>query len=243
MIGILFAIVCGLVFGSFITCASYRLPLELGIVRTPSFCPSCNTRLKIADLFPVFSWLFSGGKCRHCSAKISLRYPAIELTTAAIFAVLYLKYGFTLQWGIIALLTVCLLVMIVADLEHYIIPDEIHVALVPLGIAYRLTTGTFSPEILVGFCIMTALALLLHYGYSYLRGRAMLGYGDVKFFAIVGIWLDAGFIPSFLFVAGILGVVLGIIWQKIGRGEAFPFAPALAISLFLCVVFPSLNLL
>ncbi len=238
----LLIVVCaGLVFGSFITCASYRLPLELDVVRKPSYCPKCNTILGFRDLFPIFSWLFSGGKCRHCSAKISARYPLIELITGALFAFLYLRYGLTLQGFILAGTVIMLMIMIVADLEHFIIPDCVHVILLPLAIAYSYAGGTFSPDILWGFILMTGLALLLHYGYSALRGRAMLGFGDVKFFAIVGVWLDLSAIPVFLFISGILGVLLGLIWRILGKGQVFPFGPALAIALFICIVFPNIS--
>ncbi len=244
MIELLFILFCGLAFGSFVTCASYRLPLEQDIVSKPSYCPSCNTKLGFKDLWPVLSWAFSHGKCRHCAAKISARYPLIEITTAAAFLFIYANYGFTLQTLILCLTAVALMVMIVADLEHYIIPDIVHIVLLPLALFYRFATETFSPDILWAFFLMTGLALGLHYGYSALRKRPMLGFGDVKFFAIVGVWLDVSAIPVFLFMAGMLGVLLGIIWRLLGKGEVFPFGPALALALFICLVYPdSTNLL
>lgn len=241
LIELIIVLCAGLVFGSFITCASYRLPLEIDVIQKPSYCPKCQTKLGFWDLFPIFSWLFSSGKCRHCAAKISARYPLIELITGALFVFIYLRYGLTAQGFILAAMTVMLMIMIVADLEHFIIPDCVHVLLLPLAFAYHYINGTFSPDILWGFGLMTGLALLLHYGYSALRGRAMLGFGDVKFFAIVGVWLDLSAIPAFLFISGILGVVLGLVWRAMGRGQVFPFGPALAIALFLCVVYPNIT--
>lgn len=234
----LLVFVVGLVFGSFITCASYRLPLDIDVVRKPSYCPNCQAKLGLYDLFPVFSWLFSGGKCRYCPAKISTRYPLIELATAGVFTFLYSRYGLTPQALMLALMAVMLLIMIVADLEHFIIPDSVHVVLLPLGLLYHYINGTLSFDVLWSFGLMTGVALLLHYGYSALRGRAMLGFGDVKFFAVVGVWLGLGAIPVFLFVAGVLGVVLGLLWRAFGRGEVFPFGPALAVAMFFCVLYP-----
>jgi prepilin signal peptidase PulO-like enzyme (type II secretory pathway) len=243
MFELLLVVIAGLAFGSFVTCASYRLPLGIDVVRKPSFCPTCATRLSFKDLCPVFSWVFTGGKCRYCAAKISLRYPLIEIVMSLIFILIYALCGLTLPAFILAGMAVCLMIMIVADLEHYIIPDVVHILLLPLAIAYRFAIETFSPDILWGFGLMTGIALLLHYGYSALRGRAMLGFGDVKFFAVVGVWLDISTIPIFLLLAGILGVIFGGIWRLIGKGQVFPFAPALAVSLFICVVFPELNIL
>ena len=239
MIELLLVVAAGLAFGSFITCASYRLPLAIDVVRRPSFCPTCEARLGFWDLVPVFSWVFARGKCRYCACKISARYPLIEVVTAAIFVALYAGYGLTPQGFILAGMAVALLIMIVADLEHYIIPDSVHLLLAPLAIAYRLAADSLSLDIVWSFGLLSALALLLHYGYGALRGRDVLGFGDVKFFAVAGLWLDAGAIPVFLLLSGVLGVVLGLVWQKIlGRGQLFPFAPALAIALFLCVIFP-----
>lgn len=238
IIEILLILSLGLVFGSFVTCASYRLPLELDVVRKPSYCPACDTKLTFKDLWPVFSWLAARGKCRHCSAKMSIRYPLIELATAGLFLMIYLQYGLSVQTLLLLLAAVALMIMIVADFEHYIIPDCVHVVLLPLALAYRFATDTFSPDILWGFFLMSGLALLLHYGYSALRGRSMLGYGDVKFFAVAGVWLDISAIPVFLFFSGLLGVLLGLVWRALGRGPLFPFGPALAAGLFLCVLYP-----
>lgn len=235
----LLIIICaGLVFGSFVTCASYRLPLEIDVIKKPSYCPNCQTKLVFKDLFPVFSWLFSGGKCRHCTTKISARYPLIELATAGLFVLLYLYYGLAIQGFILAAASVMLMVMIVADLEHFIIPDCVHIVMLPLALFYRYVNGTFSPDILWGFLLMLGLGLFLHYGYSALRSRSMLGFGDVKFFAIVGVWLDLSAIPAFLLMAGILGIMLGLIWRMLGKGAVFPFGPALATSLFICLTYP-----
>ncbi len=237
MIELLLILCLGLSFGSFITCASYRLPLEIDVVSKPSFCPSCDHKLGFRDLFPVFSWLFQRGKCGHCKTPISPRYPLIEIITGLLFVFLYIRYGISWEMGILAAMLVMLMIMIVADIEHFIIPDCVHIVLLPLAIAHRYLQDAIAPDMLWGFGLMVGLALALHYGYSALRGRAMLGYGDVKFFAIVGVWLDLAAIPAFLLIAGILGVVFGIIWRWLGKGQVFPFGPALAVALFICVVF------
>ena len=234
---ILLVIVLGLVFGSFITCVSHRLPIGEDIVKKPSYCPTCNAVLKIKDLWPFFSWVFSRGKCNHCRTKISIRYPLTELATAILFLLVYLQFGFTPQTAILCLMSVALMVMIVVDLEHFIIPDSVHVALIPLALGYHYVMGSPWDEVAIATAVMAALALFLHYGYSYLRGRVMLGFGDVKFFTIAGLWLGLWPLVPFLFLSGVFGVVLGLIWRKLGKGEVFPFGPALALSLYICVVY------
>ncbi|MDX9689234.1 MAG: prepilin peptidase [Proteobacteria bacterium] len=86
-------VVFGLVFGSFITMLSYRLPRRLSIIKPSSQCPLCHTRLRPLDLIPVLSWVLTKGKCRHCKAPISPRYPLIELFTAAATAILFYVLG------------------------------------------------------------------------------------------------------------------------------------------------------
>lgn len=241
MIELLLIILLGLAFGSFITCVSYRLPLGIDVVKKPSYCPSCNAVLGIADLFPLVSWLASGGKCRHCKTKISIRYPLIEIFTAAMFLLIHHQYGLTLQALLLAMLTVALLIMIVADLEHYIIPDQIHIFLLPLGLIYHYVIGTPPMDVTYGFLFGAGLGLLLHYGYGWLRKKDVLGFGDVKFFAVAGVWLTfMPFVP-FLFFSGVFGVVFGLLWRLMGKGPVFPFGPALAASLFMCVAFPEVT--
>jgi prepilin signal peptidase PulO-like enzyme (type II secretory pathway) len=227
----------GLVFGSFVTCMSYRLPRGEDVVKKPSYCPNCDTVLIFKDLWPVASWVFSRGKCNHCAAPVSIRYPLTELATAGLFLLVYLQFGLTLLTAVLCLMAVALMVMIVVDLEHYIIPDSVHVALIPLAFSYHYLIGSAWDEVAISTALMTSLALFLHYGYSAMRGRVMLGFGDVKFFAVAGLWLGLFPLVPFLFLSGVFGVVLGLVWKKLGKGEVFPFGPALALSLFVCVVF------
>jgi prepilin signal peptidase PulO-like enzyme (type II secretory pathway) len=235
----IFILLFGLCFGSFITCMSYRLPLEMDAVKKPSFCPSCNNTLAARDLIPLFSWLFSGGKCRHCKTKISVRYPLIEIITAASFLGIYSLHGLTLLSILLMLFAVALLIMIVTDLEHFIIPDQIHIALLPLGLIYHYIKGSEPFDVAGGFLMGMALGLLLHHGYRILRKKEGLGYGDVKFFAVAGLWLTPLPMVPFLFLSGVFGVVFGLLWRLLGKGEYFPFGPALAFALLICVLWPA----
>jgi leader peptidase (prepilin peptidase)/N-methyltransferase len=238
MIELIFVLAAGLVFGSFITCASWRLPRGDDVVKKPSYCPCCNAKLGVKDLFPVLSWVTAGGKCRHCQAKVHWRYPLTELVTAAVFFLIYSRYGITAQAIIFMLLAVALLIMIVVDLEHYMIPDEVHYFLVPLAIVYHFVIGSDIGDALGGLLVGLATGYGLHYGYRTLRKKDGLGFGDVKFLTVAGLWLGLNAIPPFLFYSGAIGVVFGLSWRAAGRGPRFPFGPALAAALFLCLVYP-----
>lgn len=236
----LIILIAGLMFGSFVTCASYRMPLEKEWVRTPSFCPKCSAKLTFKDLWPVLSWLFSGAKCRHCSAPIPARYPFIELLTAASFLAIYASHGITFGSILLMLMSVVLLIMIVADLEHTIIPDQVHIALLPLGLGFHAYLGTDWGMVLGGFFAMTSLALFLHYGYAKLRGMEVLGFGDVKFFAVAGVWLTLPLTVPYIFMIGVVGTVMGLVWKYLYKQPIFPFGPSLAVSLWICMVYPQI---
>ncbi|NBX02749.1 MAG: prepilin peptidase [Alphaproteobacteria bacterium] len=238
---IILVIAIGLVFGSFITCVSYRLPLGLDIVKKPSYCPACDAKLTTLDLFPLFSWLFSRGKCCHCGVKVSARYPMTELATAGTFLLIYSFYGLSAVGIILMVMAVLLLIMIVVDFEHYIIPDSVHLFLLPLGFAFHFARGSDASEVVSGLALGGGIGLALHYGYKWLRKKDGLGFGDVKFLAVAGLWLGLKPIVPFLFFSGVLGVATGLLWRVLKRGNLFPFGPALAVSLFICVAFPELS--
>ncbi len=199
MTGTLFTLFCGLVFGSFVTCASYRLPRGEDVALKASRCTRCEAKLGFKDLWPVLSWLISKGQCRHCGTRVSVRYPVIELVTAVLFLLIYSQYGLTAQGILLALMSVALLIMIIVDLEHYIIPDEIHYALLPLGLIWHFVIGTPPLDVAEGLLIGLVIGLTLRYGYRVLRRKEGLGFGDVKFFAVAGLWLTPCPIVPFLF--------------------------------------------
>lgn len=230
----------GLCFGSFVTLASHRLVREEDIVFTPSRCPNCTTQLRAPDLVPVLSWLVSRASCRHCHNTIHWRYPIIELITATLFLLIYATNGISLPAILLMLLATTLMIMIVADFEAYIIPDEIHYILLPLGLAHHWATGQDWRVPLTGALTGLAIGLTLRFGYQWIRRNEGLGWGDVKFLAIVGIWLGLRPLVPFLFFSGLFGILTALIWRALGRGPLFPFGPALACALFLCVAYPPL---
>lgn len=244
-LGIPLLILFGLAFGSFATMASYRLPRGEDLVFKPSFCPSCQHVLSVWDLFPIFSWLFSKGKCRYCKTKIHIRYPLTELVMAILFVLVYCKTGISLVSLALLGLSVCLVIMTVTDIEHRIIPDSLQIAILLCGILYRYALDSEIYQYFSGLFFGLGFALALRYGFFLWKKREGLGMGDVKFFAVSGMFLGIkSFIP-FLFFAGIFGIIFSLIWRKLGGEEEFPFGPALGASMLLCLLFPeySVNLL
>ncbi len=232
----IFITILGLLFGSFATMLSYRLPLGQDIVFKRSYCPKCNHNLSFLDLFPVFSWIFFAGKCHYCKVKIPLRYPLIELSTAGIFLSAYMIFGFNYMALLIATIGFFLLVISIIDFEHYIIPDSLQIILLILAIIYAYLQDFAVVPVLIRVFAVVTFIILLSLSFKFIRKKEGLGFGDVKFFAIAAIFLSFKPFILFMFLSGVFGTLIGLIWKYIGKGEIFPFAPALCGALYICLV-------
>jgi prepilin signal peptidase PulO-like enzyme (type II secretory pathway) len=226
--------------GSFVTLASHRLPQGKEIVFEPSHCPHCRTPLQAKNLVPLFSWIFQKGRCSHCHARISARYPLIELLLGLTFAAVVALYGVGAGALFFCLLATELMILIVTDLEHFIIPDSVQIAVLATGLAYQFYAKADVQDVAASMAFGLALGLVLHYGYRYVRKKDGLGFGDVKLLCIAGAWLTLTDFVPFLFFAGLMGTLTGIVWRLRERGAVFPFGPALAVSLFINILFPHL---
>ena len=238
-LGVAVAALLGLIFGSFVTLASHRLPRGEPILTGRSRCPSCRAALGPRDLVPLLSWLALRRRCRQCGAAVSPRYALIEVLLAGLFAALYLHSGATLTGLLLAGLAVGLVTLSVTDLEAGIIPDKVLLALAPLGLAYQYVTGDVTLG-LAGGALAGGVAYAIRYAFKRLRGRDALGLGDVKYFAVAGLWLGPFGLPAFMVVSGVAGIAFALLWRRFGGGREFPFGPALALGLLLCLLFPEL---
>jgi len=234
-------ILVGLAFGSFATAIIYRIPRGLGFVSGRSKCPKCSHPLEFTDLFPVFSWVFSFGKCRHCKSKIPLTYPAIETSVALAFFVIFMRYGIDELSILMMILTFVLVVLVAIDFEHYIIPDSINIFIVILGAAYLFLIEADVERFFVAPILSSGIGLFLRWLMSVWKNQEALGLGDIKFLAASGLFLEIDVIMTFFFIAGMLGIVTYFLWKVMGKGEKFPFGPALAFSLFICLIFPEVH--
>lgn len=216
----------GLVLGSFFNVVALRVPAGESLLHPPSRCPKCNTRLGVRDLFPVFSYLLSGGKCRHCGAKVSPLYPVGEAATGILFLWMYLELGLTLR-GLGGLLLVSLSVIItVSDLKYMLIPNKVLLFFLPLFLVLVpfMAEDPLWVHLLGALCGGGVLLLLALFG--------GMGMGDVKLFTLLG-WVLGwpNVIVAFL-VACALGAAVGGSLQLAGivqKKQHMPFGPFLAI--------------
>ena len=243
--GVIFVI--GLVFGSFINCMALRMVTHESFLKGRSHCAKCGHQLSIADLVPVFSYLFLKGKCRYCNAKISPRYMLVEMITGCAFFLIVFKYG--ISWMTLRnLIFVCILLgLSLVDFDTYEIPDGFIVLGIINWIAFLpLITGRIGPEylssnvsfipfvkdgILGGFIISGAL-LLLSMLFDKITGKESLGGGDIKLFFLVGLYL--GLLESLFCL--ILACVLGIVFSLVVKNNRIPFGPAISSATFLTLM-------
>jgi leader peptidase (prepilin peptidase)/N-methyltransferase len=229
----------GLVAGSFATAASHRLPREEPIALDRSRCPACGHVLGAVDLIPVASWILSRGRCRHCGAPVSIRYPVIEILTAAIFvAAWWLGGGDILRAALLALTGLGLVVIVAADLEEGIIPDKVLVAMIPLAIVWRWHLDGAWLGAAAGALLGGGLMYGLRAAFKALRGIDALGLGDIKFVALAGFYVGLFGIAPFLLLGGAIGIGFGLVWRWTGRSDAFPFGPALSAALAVMLAAP-----
>lgn len=179
------------------------------------------------------------GSCGHCKTRISWRYPAIEISTMLVFlANYYVANGNYFKLGLFLAISVVLIIIIVIDFEHYIIPDSMQLALMFFGIIYAFAYGSSIIATAFNVALTTLLGAGLYYGALKFLKKEALGWGDVKFFAVSGLFIDVDHLSSFLMLSGVSGILIAIWWRILGKGEAFPFGPSLCLSLYLCIAFP-----
>ncbi|MBS0236535.1 MAG: prepilin peptidase [Proteobacteria bacterium] len=240
MVGLFIAALMGLVFGSFATMASYRLVMEEPFVGR-SQCPNCKTQLKVRSLVPVLSYVAQRGRCANCSEPIALRYPLLELLTCAAFVGIAYA-NITLYQAICLYIAALLLVILIAvDIEALIIPDTLQLGLMLVGVYYAFLSGRGLLEVMGTAIFSFLLGCLLYYGSKIMIKKEGLGWGDVKFFAVAGLFLNIELLAPFFFISGIIGILTALIWKAYSTEPEFPFGPALAISLYVCTVWPAVT--
>jgi len=255
-----FALVLGLMIGSFLNVVIYRLPImlerswkaecailleqssdELGaqkesfnLVIPNSHCPNCQRPIRAWENIPIISYLFLKGQCAGCQAKIPLRYPAVELFTGLLS--LFVAYHFGVSWlTLLALvLTWALIALSVIDIDHQLLPDNMTLSLLWLGLIVN-TFGLLAPltDALWGAVFGYLSLWFVYWCFKLLTGKEGMGYGDFKLLAALGAWLGWQALPLIIILSSFVGAVLGVtmlIFQGKDRNTTIPFGPYLAIA-------------
>jgi leader peptidase (prepilin peptidase) / N-methyltransferase len=263
----------GLFIGSFLNVVIHRLPKMLeaqwmaecrqlthpdepvvsqasyNLVVPRSACPHCSHQIRWYENIPVLSYLVLGGKCSNCKAKISLRYPFVELITGALYGYCAYRWGWSWQTAAWCAFCTALVALTFIDWDTTLLPDDITLPLIWLGlIAAALRWNT---EVTLVNAVWGAVAGYLslwsvYWAFKLVTGKEGMGYGDFKLFAALGAWFGwQALIPMILF-SSVIGALVGIAMKlnsSLREGGYVPFGPFLAGAGVACLIFGASSIL
>ena len=246
----------GLVVGSFLNVVIHRIPQMMqresdnymamendeppphadryNLLAPRSACPACGHQLSAMENIPVVSYLWLRGRCSECRAPISPRYPAVELLTAALSALVLWQLGCSLQ-GLAALVLVWMLIALTfIDIDTQILPDDLSLPLLWMGLLLNLN-GTFVPlaDAVIGAAAGYLSLWCVFWLFRLATGKEGIGYGDFKLLAALGAWLGWTMLPLIVLLSSAIGAIVGlllILLRGHHRDKPIPFGPFLALA-------------
>lgn len=258
--------ILGLLVGSFLNVVIYRLPImmerewrlqcqslfgipgdsndkpeeQFNLVSPRSRCPHCHELITAIYNIPVISYLFLMGKCRHCKSKISSRYPVIELLTGILTGFVAWHFGYSPQTFFALIFTWSLICLSMIDFDHHLLPDDITLPVMWLGLACNIFNMFASiHSSLIGAIVGYGILWIIFISFKLITGKDGMGYGDFKLLAMLGAWLGWELLPLIILLSSMLGAVVGvtlIITGRQGRDKPIPFGPYLAIAGWIALV-------
>lgn len=249
----------GLIVGSFLNVIIHRLPLmmefawrkecreilelqsgdtqgqapPIGLWKPRSHCPECKSSIPAYHNIPVLSWLLLRGRCAHCGACISIRYPVIELLSGLACTAVAWRFGFSLETGAAIMLTWALICLAAIDLRTHFLPDVITLPFLWLGLVlspggYFGTTPTAS---IIGAAAGYLTLWSIYHLFRLLTGKEGMGYGDFKLLALFGAWLGWQHLFTVVILSSGVGALVGIALiasGRLDRENPIPFGPFIA---------------
>lgn len=229
--------------GSFLNVVVYRVPAGLSVLHPPSRCPHCYTSLSLSENIPVLGWLWLRGRCKHCHAPISMRYPIVEALTGCLFLLIFCTSTRGIEiWGYWALFS-WLLALSLIDLDTFTLPNPLTQSGLVAGLGFQLLLGSQFPlnsgdisHHLMGGIVGAVLGLWLLDAIAFVGsitlGQTAMGAGDSKLAAMMGAWLGWKYLLLAGFVACAAGAIVGggaIALGWLDRRQPIAFGPFLAL--------------
>jgi leader peptidase (prepilin peptidase) / N-methyltransferase len=266
----------GLIIGSFLNVVIYRLPIILErewrsqasevlaagaepvapavladrfTLSTPrSACPNCKAPITALQNIPVISWLVLRGRCASCKAKISVRYPSVELATGVLSAWVAWHFGFGAPAACALFVTWALIALTGIDIDHQLLPDGITLPLMWAGLLAAVVIGPVvgsaipvsATDAIIGAAAGYVSLWLVFHAFKLVTGKEGMGYGDFKLFAALGAWLGWKVLPLVIMLSAATGALLGILMivlQGRDRRAPMPFGPYLAAAGWLAMMY------
>ncbi len=249
------SVILGLMVGSFLNVVIHRLPkmmerewhancLELQgkevpeqpkytIVTPRSACPKCGHQITVLENIPIISYLMLGGKCKGCKTKIGIRYPFVEALTGALVGLVAYKYGYTYTTLFAWIFVLALIAMTFIDFDTQLLPDDITLPLLWLGLLFNLNGGfTDLKSAVIGAMAGYLILWSVYWLFKLVTGKEGMGYGDFKLLGAIGAWFGWQLLPAVILLSSVVGAVIGIgmiLFRGKTGGTAIPFGPFLAL--------------
>lgn len=206
---------------------------KISLTSPPSCCPSCKAAIRPWQNIPVVSWLLLRGRCAHCGTGISVQYPLVEAVSAIMAAVCAWRFGWSPQLAAALILTWALIALTVIDLREMLLPDDITLPLLWLGLALS-TVPVFAgmPGSIWGGIFGYLSLWSIYHLFKLVTGKEGMGYGDFKLLAAIGAWFGWQLLPAVILLSSLAGSIIGIgliVLTKHGRNVPIPFGPYLAL--------------
>ena len=263
--------VVGLVVGSFLNVVIYRVPIMLerewqaqaaevlataapqvqepfNLSMPPSACPGCKAPIRPWQNIPILSWLALRGRCAACKARISVRYPLVELTTGVLSAWVAWHFGFGAAALSALIITWTLVALTGIDIDHQLLPDTLTLPLMWLGLLAAVIVGpspglplpVSAQDAIIGASCSYMSLWLVYHAFRLVTGKEGMGYGDFKLFAALGAWLGWKVLPLIILLSAATGAVLGIsmiVLRGRDRAAPIPFGPYLAVAGWIAMMY------
>ena len=256
----------GLLVGSFLNVVIYRLPVMMqrdwkeqccellkidndnkhshfDLIQPRSRCQNCRHQITALENIPIISYLFLRGKCRQCKSSISLRYPIIELTAALSAFVVAYQFGVTMQTLFGLILSWSLIVLTMIDIDHQLLPDDITLPMLWLGIVINyFDVFTQLQHSVMGAIFGYGSLWTIYILFRFITGKEGMGHGDFKLLAVFGAWFGWQVLPLIIVLSSVFGTVIGlsmIFFQSHDRNVPVSFGPYLAIAGWIAMLWGS----
>lgn len=251
----------GLMVGSFLNVVIHRLPLmmkrdweaqckeaidndtsteevpKFNLVIPRSHCPQCNHEITVLENIPVLSFLFLKGRCAKCNNPISPRYPAIELLSAVTSLIVAWNFGLSIETIFAMILTWALIALTFIDIDHYLLPDDITLTFLWIGLGVHLFDnnlfGISLQSAVIGAIAGYLILWIVYQLFRLITGKEGMGFGDFKLLALFGAWFGWQMLPLIIILSSATGAVIGgllLILNKKTREQPIPFGPYLCIA-------------
>ncbi len=235
----------GAIFGSFSNVCIYRLPNNKAISKGRSYCNSCNKEIRWFDNIPLISYIILRGKCRSCNAKISFQYVLVEFLSGISFVFIYYVFGLSITSVLLAILSICFIIIFFIDLKHYIIPNELTFPLMVIGFlkSFDPNLNSMFPNYinsLIGGLFGYGIIWSIIFFYKQIRKKEGMGLGDAKLFAVIGFWFGWISIPFIIFLASIfalISVIPDLLKNSKKLSSQIPFGPYIILGTIFYLVF------